>query len=264
MVSFRELSLRYRVAGAFLDAVDSASADCPHLAISAIVGRSGCGKTSLLRAAAGLLAPSSGSVWVNGRQVQGPEPHSALVFQDHGLLPWRTVEANASLPLELSGVQPKERRARIGPILQELGLYEHRSMFPSQLSGGQKQRLGLARALASKPELLLMDEPFSGLDALTRESAQNFLLALWASHPMTIVLVTHSIEEAAYLASHVHVMTGTHPGRFGAHIHLPWNDAGCRAALSTTPGEANTDARSTDRFLEACGRIRHALGSDPL
>lgn len=259
MVSFRGLSVRYRVSGGFLEAVSSASADCPHLRISAIVGRSGCGKTSLLRAAAGLLVPSGGSVSVDGRPVSGPDRRCALVFQDHGLLPWRTVEANAALPLQLAGVKRAERRARLQPVLTELGLSRYRDMYPAQLSGGLKQRLGLARALVSKPGLLLLDEPFSGLDALTRESAQNFLLGLWDRHPMTVVLVTHSIEEAAYLASTVHVMTGTNPGRFSARIELPWNEPGRHAALAD-----NADARSTPRFLEACGKIRAALGSDPL
>lgn len=256
MVAFREVSIRYRHGRAgretSVPAVESASAECPSGAVSAIVGPSGCGKTSLLRAAAGLIRPDGGQV-VLGHS-GGPARRPSLVFQHFGLLPWRTVEGNAALPLEISGLRPAERKARVAPLLEELGLWDFRGFYPGSLSGGMMQRVALARALVSEPDILLMDEPFSSLDALTRESAQDFLIALWRRRPMTIVLVTHSIEEAAYLSGTVFVMTGRNPGTVSARFGIDGS------ASSRNPREG--DFRSRTEFLKACGDIRAALRCD--
>ena len=253
MVAFRAVSIRYQGG---VEAVADCSAACEPGEITAIVGPSGCGKTSLLRAAAGLLHPSAGEIAAHGGPVAGPDRRTALVFQDYGLLPWRSVEGNAALPLQLDGVSRRERRRRVAPILDELGLSAWRDAWPGTLSGGMKQRVAIARALASEPDLLLMDEPFSSLDALTREAAQDFLLALWRKRPMTIVLVTHSIEEAAYLAGTVFVMGGRNPGRMRARFSIPANAAAARFL----PGAP--DFRADPRFLEACRDIRSALKGD--
>lgn len=171
----------------------------------AIIGPSGCGKSTLLYMLAGLF--HCGEVEVSGR-VNCPERNRvALILQDYGLLPWKTVWDNTSLGLTIRGAAAQEIRAVVTQILTELGLWELRSRFPAQLSGGQRQRVAIARALAINPELLLMDEPFSSLDALTRESLQETLLAIWQKTKMSLILVTHNIEEAVLLGQRVLIMS---------------------------------------------------------
>lgn len=170
-----------------------------------IVGPSGCGKTTLLRAATGLLAASGGEVRRNGQVVTQPSREVAFVFQDYGraLLPWRTVQGNVSLALEADGIPPQERGARIGEVLGKVGLSRHADKFPAQLSGGMQQRVQIARCLAQKPELLMMDEPFGALDALTRQSLQDEVARLVRDESLTVLFVTHDLEEAIYLGDRV-------------------------------------------------------------
>ncbi len=170
-----------------------------------IVGPSGCGKTTLLRAAAGLLSASGGEVSRNGRRVTKPSREVAFVFQDYGraLLPWRTVEGNISLALEAAAVPTLERTDRILEVLAKVGLSKHAYKFPAQLSGGMQQRVQIARCLAQKPEVLMMDEPFGALDALTRQSLQDELARLVRDDGLTVLFVTHDLEEAIYLGDRV-------------------------------------------------------------
>ncbi|MES2415734.1 MAG: ABC transporter ATP-binding protein [Pseudomonadota bacterium] len=170
-----------------------------------IVGPSGCGKTTLLRAATGLLLASGGEVKRHGKLVTEPTREVAFVFQDYGraLLPWRTVEGNISLALEAAGVAPAERPARIADVLAKVGLSRHTYKFPAQLSGGMQQRVQIARCLAQKPEVLMMDEPFGALDALTRQSLQDELARLVRDEGLTVLFVTHDLEEAIYLGDRV-------------------------------------------------------------
>ena len=170
-----------------------------------IVGPSGCGKTTLLRAATGLLPASAGAVRRNGQAVTQPSREVAFVFQDYGraLLPWRTVEGNISLALEAAAVPPAERPARIAGVLGKVGLAKHAYKFPAQLSGGMQQRVQIARCLAQKPQLLMMDEPFGALDALTRQSLQDELARLVRDEGLTVLFVTHDLEEAIYLGDRV-------------------------------------------------------------
>jgi len=170
-----------------------------------IVGPSGCGKTTLLRAASGLVAPSAGEVRRKGRAMTEPSREVAFVFQDYGraLLPWRTVEGNVSLALEAAGVPAAERGARIADVLGKVGLGRHGQKFPVQLSGGMQQRTQIARCLAQKPELMMMDEPFGALDALTRQSLQDELARLVREDGLTVLFVTHDLEEAIYLGDRV-------------------------------------------------------------
>ncbi len=170
-----------------------------------IVGASGCGKTTLLRAATGLVHASSGAVLRNGQPVTQPSREVAFVFQDYGraLLPWRTVQGNVSLALEAAGVAADRRGARIAEVLTKVGLASHAGHFPAQLSGGMQQRVQIARCLAHKPEILMMDEPFGALDALTRQSLQDEVARLVRDDGLTVLFVTHDLEEAIYLGDRV-------------------------------------------------------------
>ena len=170
-----------------------------------IIGPSGCGKTTLLRAAAGFLQPSGGAALRHGKRITGPSREVAFVFQDYGraLLPWRTVAGNISLALEAAGVPAQQRPDRIAKVLDTVGLGAHATKFPAQLSGGMQQRVQIARCLAQEPELMMMDEPFGALDAMTRESLQDEVSRLVRSTGLTVLFVTHDLEEAIYLSDRV-------------------------------------------------------------
>ena len=178
-----------------------------------IIGPSGCGKTTMLRAAAGFVQPSHGSVQRRGRTITGPSREVAFVFQDYGraLLPWRTVEGNIALALEAARVPSAERPARIRNVLDTVGLGTHATKFPAQLSGGMQQRVQIARCLAQEPELMMMDEPFGALDAMTRASLQDELARLVRDKGLTVLFVTHDLEEAIYLGDRV-VALRANPG----------------------------------------------------
>jgi NitT/TauT family transport system ATP-binding protein len=183
----------------------------------AVVGPNGCGKSTLLRVISGLLPPDIGQVLAFDSTVAGPEPRIGLVFQEPRLLPWRSVLANVAFPLELAGVARSEREERALEVLHLTGLDGFAAAYPDQLSGGMSQRAALARALALEPDVLLLDEPFSALDAMTRERLDVELLRLWGETGATIVLVTHSISEAVFLADRVVVMS-QRPGRIVAEV----------------------------------------------
>ncbi|MGH7825818.1 MAG: ABC transporter ATP-binding protein [Candidatus Binatia bacterium] len=184
-----------------------------------IVGPSGCGKSTFLNVLLGLIRPDRGILQLNGRQITGPGEERAMVFQEFGLLPWRTVVANVELGLELKGAEITSRRQRASELIKMVGLNGFESHYPHELSGGMKQRVGLARALATDPEVLLMDEPFAALDAQTRDLMQTELLEIWDRAKKTVLFVTHSIEEAAYLSDRVIVMTAR-PGRTKSIISI--------------------------------------------
>jgi len=177
-----------------------------------IVGPSGCGKSTFLNVVLGLIKQDSGTLELHGKPITGPGQERAMVFQEFGLLPWRTIIGNVELGLELKGVPARERVKRADELIKLVGLNGFERHYPHELSGGMKQRVGLARALATEPEVLLMDEPFAALDAQTRDLMQTELLQIWERTKKTVLFVTHSIEEAAYLSDRVIVMTAR-PGR---------------------------------------------------
>ena len=189
-----------------------------------VIGPSGCGKSTLLYLLAGLEVPSSGSV-STGDVSKG---RIAFILQDYGLFPWKTVEQNLALPLELQGISTSQQRHATAAMLDELGLSGLEKRYPVQLSGGQRQRIAIGRALITQPDILLMDEPFSSLDALTREYLQTTVLDLWHRHRPTCVLVTHSVPEAVFLGKKIMVLSGR-PARQILWLDNPcFGDSSCR------------------------------------
>jgi NitT/TauT family transport system ATP-binding protein len=185
--------------------------------VVALIGPNGSGKSTLLRVVAGLLTPDRGAVTLDGRTITSPDASIGLVFQEPRLLPWRSVMDNVAYPLELAGASRDFRRARATLLLELMRIAEFANARPSQLSGGLRQRVALARALALEPRVLLLDEPFSALDALTRERLNLELLELWGRMGTTILLVTHSIPEAIFVADRVAVLSAR-PGRIVADL----------------------------------------------
>jgi len=177
-----------------------------------LLGPSGCGKTTLIRIIAGLIEPDRGEIVVDGNTVKAPGRERCMVFQQFGLLPWRTVLSNVEFGLEIEGIAKEARQATACQYLDLVGLKGFEGYYPHQISGGMQQRVGIARALSKKPQILLMDEPFGAVDAQTREQLQEELLKIWAQTDTTVVFVTHSIDEAIYLSDRVVVMQAR-PGR---------------------------------------------------
>ncbi|CCQ97807.1 putative ATP-binding protein BAB2_1147 [[Clostridium] ultunense Esp] len=177
-----------------------------------IVGPSGCGKSTLLRMVAGLERPSRGEVLSRGEPIKSPSPERMMIFQEPALFPWLTVERNVAFGLELAGVSKEERQEKVNQMLERVGLGDFRHFYPSQLSGGMKQRASIARAFVMDPEILLMDEPYGALDALTRMAMQNELLSLWEGSGKTVLFITHDVDEAIALGDRVLVMRAR-PGK---------------------------------------------------
>lgn len=209
-VTVEHLGKRYvRVVGREIvhtDALTDVSLTVGPREFVSLIGPSGCGKTTVLKVLAGLVTPTSGTVRIAGADVVGPGTDRATVFQQAGLMPWKTVIGNIELALEFAGIARAERKKRVRHYLELVGLQDFSKYYPSELSGGMQQRIGIARALALETDVLLMDEPFGALDAITRTAMQTELLRIWSQEKKSVLFVTHSIEEALLLSDRVAVM----------------------------------------------------------
>ena len=206
-----------------------------------LLGASGCGKTTLLRIVSGLLAPNEGTVSVGGRLVTRPRPDLSMVFQNFGLLPWRSVLDNVAFPLEIDGQSKEMRYAVASRLIKLVGLSSFERHYPHELSGGFQQRVGLARALTRDPSVLLMDEPFAALDAQTREVLQEDLLRIWAETKCTVLFVTHSIDEALMLSDRI-VVLKPNPGHIHSILTPPFRDVRTTSDVRMHPEFAVTRA----------------------
>ncbi|MCD1295911.1 nitrate ABC transporter ATP-binding protein [Methanocella sp. CWC-04] len=209
----------YSSNGSTLRAIDNISIDIKDSEFICIVGPSGCGKSTLLRMVAGLEPISSGEIHVAGKKVTSPTPSIGFVFQEYTLFPWRNVQKNVEFGLELKGMPPEERSERAKKYLDMVGLSKFKDSYPHQLSGGMKQRAAIARTLAVDPDILLMDEPFGALDAQTRNLLQMQLLDIWKTERIKVLFVTHSVDEAVFLADRVIIMSAR-PGRIKEIIDI--------------------------------------------
>lgn len=226
--------------------LDGVSLDVPANQFTCLLGASGCGKTTLLRIVAGLTVADSGVVSIDGKQVHGPGQDRSMVFQNYGLLPWRDVLGNVEFGLEIRGVAAAARQDISREYIRRVGLAGFENHFPHQISGGMQQRVALARAFSKEPRILLMDEPFAAVDMQTREMLQDELLRVWTMMQTTVLFVTHSIDEAIYLADRVIVM-GARPGHIRADI------------LTNLPRPRGVDIKSSPRFVELQAQCRSAM-----
>ncbi len=207
-----------------------------------VLGPSGCGKTTLLNLIAGFVPYQHGSITLEGQRVTGPGAERGVVFQNEGLLPWRNVQDNVALGLQLAGVDKAQRRQAAAQMLKKVGLEGAEKRFIWQLSGGQRQRVGIARALAANPQLLLLDEPFGALDAFTCEQMQTLLLKLWHETGKQVLLITHDIEEAIFMATEL-VLLSPGPGRVVERLPLDFS-------RRFVAGESCRSIKSDPRFIE--------------
>lgn len=244
MIHLDNVSVTYQTEAGDHDALAHVDLTLEKGSSCVIIGPTGCGKSSILFLLAGLLKPTSGKVIVNGEQLTSVRRSTSLILQQHGLFPWKNAFDNASLGLIVRGVNKAERSEKIRTLMEDVGIWDVHDSFPGQLSGGQKQRVAIARSLATEPDLLLMDEPFSALDSITRESLQNLILGLWNERAFTFVLVTHSIEEAVFLGRHIAVLS-PRPGRL--------------VSLLDNPDVGEKSYRLSETFHAKCGEIRRIV-----
>ena len=242
----RALSKTYAAGAARITALRDIDFEIHNAEFVSVVGQSGCGKSTLLKVLGGLLPFTSGSVELNGKPLRGPSPEAAMVFQSPVLLPWRTVLENVLLPIEFHKLAKSAYRAHALELLAMVGLADFAQRYPYELSGGMQQRAALVRALVQDPRLLLMDEPFGALDAMTREQLNLELMRIWSGSRKTVIFVTHSIAEAIFLSDRVIAMTAR-PGRIAEIITID------------LPRPRDLAIINTDRFGRHAERLRSLL-----
>jgi NitT/TauT family transport system ATP-binding protein len=258
IVSVNEVTKRFKVRAqpgqpGVMVALDRVSMEIREGELVSLLGASGCGKTTLLRILAGLVPLDEGTVTVQGTPVKAPRRDLCMVFQNFGLLPWRSIMANVSFPLELDGMGRAEREEVAARYIGLVGLKGFERHYPHELSGGMQQRVGIARALTRKPSVLLMDEPFAALDAQTRETLQEDFLRIWKELRTTVIFVTHSIDEALVMSDRVMIFT-PRPGRLKRIIETP---------LALGIDRTETDVRALPEFARHRQEIRQMLRETP-
>lgn len=248
IIKLEDVSVKYRVGkGNYLLAIDKVNLEVPPGSIVGIVGRSGCGKTTLLKVIANLIKPSEGRVLYNRELIVGDKPKIGMMFQSPLLLPWRSILENILLPIEIMGEDPEDYIDRALALIESTGLKGFENRYPWELSGGMQQRAALCRALIHKPQLLLLDEPFGALDALTREEMWILLDRIYQQEKTTIIFVTHDIREAIFLSDRVVVMS-ERPGRVKAEVEI---------ALKRP---RSLELQYSPEFNETVAKIRGLLG----
>ncbi|TXF13438.1 ABC transporter ATP-binding protein [Pelomicrobium methylotrophicum] len=216
-IEVRDLCIRFNARDTTVDAINGVSLNVQPGEFVSLIGPSGCGKSTLLNAVAGFIEPSRGTVLLDGQPIRGPGSDRGVVFQQYSLFPWMTVRKNVEFGLKMKGIPRSERERQARTLLGLTGLLSFENHYPDQLSGGMKQRVGIVRALATSPQVLLMDEPFGALDAQTRVVMQEILTNMWQRLRISVLFVTHDIDEAVFLSDRVYVMTAR-PGRVKAEL----------------------------------------------
>ena len=246
ILASESISHTYQGPGGSIPALKDVTLRLSRESFVCLVGPSGCGKSTLLRILAGLLPPTAGRVLLDEQQITRAQRRIGIVFQKANLMPWRTVYGNLSLPLELAGITGAEQERRTLAMLELTGLEGFADTYPAALSGGMAQRVAIGRALIHDPEVLLLDEPFGSLDALTREQMSEELLRIWARHRKTVLMVTHSIPEAVLLADRVLVMS-PRPGHLVADVPIP------------LPRPRRLDLLAQPEFVALTEQLRHSI-----
>jgi NitT/TauT family transport system ATP-binding protein/sulfonate transport system ATP-binding protein len=218
-IRFVDVAMRFPTRNGEVRALEKISLTVPDGQFACIVGPSGCGKSTLLNVAAGLVTPTEGEVLVDGKPADSPGPDRGMVFQSYSLYPWLSVQRNIEFGLEVKGTPKPERRRQSSELIRLMKLDGFADAYPKALSGGMKQRVAIARAIANDPEVLLMDEPFGALDALTRQIMQEMLTEIWQRYRKTVLFVTHDIDEAIFLGDVIYVMTNR-PGRIRTTLKI--------------------------------------------
>jgi NitT/TauT family transport system ATP-binding protein len=219
-IQINNVSVRFGTPGAITEATKQISLDVQPGEFVSIIGPSGCGKSTLLNIVAGFLKPTEGTVLIDGEPITGPSAERGVVFQQYSLFPWMSVRKNVEFGLKMKGVSLNQRENAARSLLGMAGLLPFENHYPDQLSGGMKQRVGIVRALATSPRVMLMDEPFGALDSQTRTVMQEILTNMWQQLQLSVLFITHDIEEAIFLSEKVYVMTAR-PGRIKAVIDVP-------------------------------------------
>ena len=219
-IDINDMGVVFNARGTMVEAVSSVDLKVRPGEFVSLIGPSGCGKSTLLNIVAGFVEPTSGSVLVDGKAIRGPSSDRGVVFQQYSLFPWLSVRKNVEFGLKMKGVAASQRETQARTLLGLAGLLAFENHYPDQLSGGMKQRVGIVRALATSPQVLLMDEPFGALDAQTRTVMQEILTNMWQQFRISVLFVTHDIEESIFLSDRIYVMTAR-PGRIKAEITVP-------------------------------------------
>ena len=250
-IDVRDLGIRFGGRAGQVDAVQGVSVHVQPGEFVSLIGPSGCGKSTLLNAVAGFIRPSSGQAVLDGKAIEGPGSDRGVVFQQYSLFPWMTVRKNVEFGLKLKGLSASERESQARTLLGLAGLLHFENHYPDQLSGGMKQRVGIVRALATSPQVLLMDEPFGALDAQTRVVMQEILTNMWQRLRISVLFITHDIDEAVFLSDRIYVMTAR-PGRIKSEIVVP------------LPRPRTPEMMASPQFAAVVGTLRSLIREDSL